>query len=171
MPSITVTFLFTDVEASTKPWERYPHAMQAAIARHDEILREVMDSSGGFVFKTVGDAFCVAFSSAPYALEAASWRNGRFSQRNGRTPCPCGYGWRCTLDPPKRGTATTLARLPGAGRRSRARPDRTRPAGVLGAPGVRARQHECGSILVAGESARDGPKPGRDVGTFLGNTL
>ena len=71
LPTGTVTFLFTDVEGSTNLWERYPLAMQAAIARHDEILREVMDASDGFVFKTVGDAFCVAFSSAPYALEAA----------------------------------------------------------------------------------------------------
>jgi predicted ATPase/class 3 adenylate cyclase len=70
-PTGTVTFLFTDVEGSTKLWERYPEAMGATMARHDEILREVMDSSDGFVFKTIGDAFCVAFSSAPYALEAA----------------------------------------------------------------------------------------------------
>ena len=64
LPTGTVTFLFTDVEGSTKQWERYPEAMQAAMARHDEVLREVMDSSGGYVFKTIGDAFCVAFSSA-----------------------------------------------------------------------------------------------------------
>jgi predicted ATPase/class 3 adenylate cyclase len=70
-PTGTVTFLFTDVEGSTKLWERYPDAMGATMARHDEILRQVMDSSDGFVFKTIGDAFCVAFSSAPYALEAA----------------------------------------------------------------------------------------------------
>jgi predicted ATPase/class 3 adenylate cyclase len=70
-PTGTVTFLFTDVEGSTKLWERYPEAMQATMARHDEVLREVMDSSGGYVFKTVGDAFCVAFSSASHALEAA----------------------------------------------------------------------------------------------------
>jgi predicted ATPase/class 3 adenylate cyclase len=71
LPTGTVTFLFTDVEGSTKLWGRYPEAMQATMARHDEVLREVMDSSGGFVFKTVGDAFCVAFSSASHALEAA----------------------------------------------------------------------------------------------------
>src|SRR5215218_9740223 len=40
-------------------------------ARHDDVLSGVMESSGGFVFKTVGDAFCVAFPSAPHALEAA----------------------------------------------------------------------------------------------------
>jgi predicted ATPase/class 3 adenylate cyclase len=71
LPTGTVTFLFTDVEGSTKLWGRYPEAMQATMARHDEVLREVMDSSGGYVFTTVGDAFCVAFSSASHALEAA----------------------------------------------------------------------------------------------------
>ena len=111
LPTGTVTFLFTDVEGSTKLWERYPEAMGATMARHDEILREVMDSSDGFVFKTVGDAFCVAFSSAPYALEAALAAQRCSSQRNGRRPDPCGCGWRCTLDPPTRGTATTLTRL------------------------------------------------------------
>src|SRR5829696_4729372 len=71
LPSGTVTFLFTDVEGSTKLWERYPQAMEASMARHDELLRGVMESSGGFVSKTIGDAFCVAFPSAPHALEAA----------------------------------------------------------------------------------------------------
>ena len=71
MPTGTVTFLFTDVEGSTRLWERYPEAMRTTMARHDELLREVMDSGGGYVFKTVGDAFCVAFSSASHALEAA----------------------------------------------------------------------------------------------------
>ena len=71
LPTGTVTFLFTDVEGSTKLWERYPEAMRASMARHDEVLLGVMESSGGFVFKTVGDAFCVAFPSAPHALEAA----------------------------------------------------------------------------------------------------
>jgi predicted ATPase/class 3 adenylate cyclase len=71
LPTGTVTFLFTDVEGSTKLWERYPQEMGANMARHDELLRTVMESSGGFVFKTIGDAFCVAFSSAPHALEAA----------------------------------------------------------------------------------------------------
>ncbi|MDQ4127773.1 MAG: tetratricopeptide repeat protein, partial [Actinomycetota bacterium] len=67
----TVTFLFTDVEGSTKLWERTSGAMSKAIARHDEILRNTMESHGGYVFKTVGDAFCVAFHAAPDALEAA----------------------------------------------------------------------------------------------------
>ena len=70
-PTGTVTFWFTDIEGSTKMWERSPHAMQTALARHDEILSDVMEERGGYVFKTVGDAFCCAFPTAPDALEAA----------------------------------------------------------------------------------------------------
>src|ERR687886_2614102 len=70
-PTGTVTFLFTDIEGSTRMWERSPQAMQAALSRHDEILRRVTQEREGYVFKTVGDAFCVAFSTAPDALEAS----------------------------------------------------------------------------------------------------
>ena len=38
LPSGTVTFLFTDIEGSTRLWEEHPEAMQAALARHDAIL-------------------------------------------------------------------------------------------------------------------------------------
>jgi class 3 adenylate cyclase len=70
-PTGTVTFLFTDIEGSTKMWERDVTAMQAALARHDEILRNAIEEHGGYVFKTVGDAFCAAFPTAPDAVEAA----------------------------------------------------------------------------------------------------
>jgi predicted ATPase/class 3 adenylate cyclase len=70
-PTGTVTFLFTDIEGSTRMWGRSPEAMRVALARHDEILREAIEAHGGYVFKTVGDAFCAAFSTAPDALEAA----------------------------------------------------------------------------------------------------
>jgi predicted ATPase/class 3 adenylate cyclase len=66
-----VTFLFTDIEGSTKMWERNPSVMQKALARHDDILQNATQSRGGHVFKTVGDAFCVAFSDASDAVEAA----------------------------------------------------------------------------------------------------
>jgi predicted ATPase/class 3 adenylate cyclase len=71
LPTGTVTFLFTDIEGSTRLWERDAQAMQAALVRHEEILRDAMESRGGYVFKTVGDAFCAAFRAAPDALEAA----------------------------------------------------------------------------------------------------
>src|ERR671921_1461741 len=71
LPTGTVTFLFTDIEGSTRLWERDPSAMQSALSHHDGILRSAVEDRGGLVFKTVGDAFCCAFSSAPEALGAA----------------------------------------------------------------------------------------------------
>lgn len=71
LPTGTVTFLFTDIEGSTTRWERHPASMQDAVARHDTLLKAVMDQYRGSVFKTVGDAFYVAFSSAHDALAAA----------------------------------------------------------------------------------------------------
>src|SRR5438876_9304783 len=71
LPSGTVTFLFTDIEGSTRRWEQYPEAMKAALARHDQILREAILAGGGYVFKTVGDAFCAAFAAPTDALAAA----------------------------------------------------------------------------------------------------
>ena len=70
-PTGTLTFLFTDIEGSTKLWERDSSAMQVALARHDEILRDAIEEHGGYVFKTVGDAFCCVFLTAPDALKAA----------------------------------------------------------------------------------------------------
>jgi class 3 adenylate cyclase len=70
-PTGTVTFLFTDIEGSSKLWEKNAPAMQAALARHDEILRDATEQHGGYVFKTVGDAFCCAFWTALDGLEAA----------------------------------------------------------------------------------------------------
>ena len=66
-----VTFLFTDIQGSTKLWEQYPAVMQVALARHDTILRQAIESHSGHVFKTVGDAFYAAFTNAPAALSAA----------------------------------------------------------------------------------------------------
>src|SRR5579871_657037 len=71
LPGGTVTFLFTDIEGSTRLWEEYPDAMRAALARHDELLRAAIQSNDGHVFKTGGDAFCAAFHTAPDALNAA----------------------------------------------------------------------------------------------------
>ena len=71
LPTGTVTFLFTAIEGSTKLWERSPNAMQRALARHDEILKEAVEGHDGYVFKTVGDAFCCAFRTASAALKAS----------------------------------------------------------------------------------------------------
>lgn len=70
-PTGTITFLFSDIEGSTKKWEKQPEAMRVALAEHDRMLREVFVAAGGYVFKTVGDAFCVAFDTAQAALGGA----------------------------------------------------------------------------------------------------
>jgi class 3 adenylate cyclase len=70
-PIGTLTFLFTDIEGSTRLWEHNALAMQAALARHDELLRWAIEEHGGYVFKTVGDAFCAVFPTVPDALQAA----------------------------------------------------------------------------------------------------
>jgi predicted ATPase len=70
-PSGVVTFLFTDVEGSTRRWENDADAMRAALAAHDEVLRRVIEAQGGFVFKHTGDGVCAAFGSPKAAVDAA----------------------------------------------------------------------------------------------------
>jgi predicted ATPase/class 3 adenylate cyclase/Tfp pilus assembly protein PilF len=71
LPTCTITFLFTDIEGSTIRWERSPEQMSLALARHDEILRSSLESWGGAIFKTVGDAFYATFATAGAAISAA----------------------------------------------------------------------------------------------------
>ena len=70
-PTGTITFLFSDIEGSSKKWDQQPDAMRVALGAHDRMLRETFEACGGFVFKTVGDAFCVAFDTASEALTGA----------------------------------------------------------------------------------------------------
>jgi predicted ATPase/class 3 adenylate cyclase len=71
-PSGTVTFLFTDIEGSTRLWERAPVAMQSALEAHDRMVKEAVESCGGYVFATGGDGFAAAFPRAGDALRAAA---------------------------------------------------------------------------------------------------
>src|SRR6476619_3331461 len=70
-PTGTVTFLFTDIEGSTKRWESDPAAMRAAFSREEAILRHAIAANGGYAYKMIGDAFQAAFPTAPQALQAA----------------------------------------------------------------------------------------------------
>jgi class 3 adenylate cyclase len=70
-PSGTVTFLFTDIEGSTRRWEADPEGMRSALAAHDEVLRSAVEAGGGWLFKHTGDGVCVAFASARDAVVAA----------------------------------------------------------------------------------------------------
>ena len=71
LPSGTVTFLFTDVEGSTRLWATDRTGMEAAIGRQWAIIRDAVESEGGALYKTVGDGTQSAFGSAPRALAAA----------------------------------------------------------------------------------------------------
>jgi predicted ATPase/class 3 adenylate cyclase len=70
-PSGVVTFLFTDVEGSTRRWEADADGMRAALAAHDEVLRSAIKSHDGFLFKHTGDGVCAAFGSPRSAVDAA----------------------------------------------------------------------------------------------------
>jgi len=67
-----VVFLFSDIEGSTARWDLRRDAMQAALRRHDALVRSAIERYDGYVFKTVGDAFCATFATVDAALRAAS---------------------------------------------------------------------------------------------------
>jgi predicted ATPase/class 3 adenylate cyclase len=71
LPTGTVTFLFTDIEGSTRLWEERPEDMRALIAHHDKRLRMAIEANGGYVFATGGDGFAAAFGRAADAVAAA----------------------------------------------------------------------------------------------------
>ncbi len=82
-PTGTVTFLFTDIEGSTRMWDEEPDAMTGALARHDEIMQSVVERHSGFIFKHTGDGVCAVFQNPTDALEAglavqASFRTEAF---------------------------------------------------------------------------------------------
>ena len=70
LPSGTVTFLFSDIEGSTRFWQEKPDAMAISHARHDAILREAIEFNHGYVFQIVGDSFSAAFHNAIDGLRA-----------------------------------------------------------------------------------------------------
>src|SRR5690242_8324450 len=72
LPSGTVTFLFTDVEGSTRRWERHPTAMPALLERRNGLLRVAIEQSNGRVFRTAGDAICAVFATASDAVASAA---------------------------------------------------------------------------------------------------
>ena len=70
-PSGVVTFLFTDVEGSTRRWEADADEMRLALTAHDEVLRGVIEAHGGWLFKHTGDGVCAAFASPKSAVDSA----------------------------------------------------------------------------------------------------
>src|SRR6476620_1272859 len=82
-----VTFLFTDIEGSTRRWETDADAMRSALASHDDLLRETVAAHDGWLFKHTGDGVCAAFASPRAAVETAV-----AAQRNLELPVRMGIG-------------------------------------------------------------------------------
>ena len=66
-----MTFLFTDLEGSTRLWEEQPDAMREALTAHDAIVRGAIEAHGGLVVSEMGDGMAAAFTSATEAVHAA----------------------------------------------------------------------------------------------------
>src|SRR5690349_1673187 len=66
-----LTFLFTDIEGSTRRWEADAESMRMAIDAHNTVLREAVELNGGTVFNYTGDGMCAVFASPCSAVEAA----------------------------------------------------------------------------------------------------
>jgi len=71
IPTGNVTFLFTDIEGSTKLSQEFPDMLPAALEKHNTILSKAIESNNGFIFEIIGDAFCCAFRNAGDAVKAA----------------------------------------------------------------------------------------------------
>ncbi|MBC8140206.1 MAG: adenylate/guanylate cyclase domain-containing protein [Armatimonadetes bacterium] len=70
-PNGTITFLFSDIEGSTRLWEAHPDAMRLAVARHDFLLRQAVQENNGYLFKTTGDGIAAAFAVAAHGVATA----------------------------------------------------------------------------------------------------
>ncbi len=81
-PTGTIAFLFSDIEGSAARWERNRETMDAAVKRHDACLHAAMAAHDGYVFKTVGDAFCVAFARVSDAVAACADANAALSAQD-----------------------------------------------------------------------------------------
>jgi class 3 adenylate cyclase len=106
-PSGVVTFLFTDIEGSTRRWEADADAMRAALLAHDDVLRTAIESHGGYLFSHTGDGVVAAFTSPKSAVDAAiaaqqtlelpvrkGWRQAKRSCGMGTTSERCSTGPR-----------------------------------------------------------------------------
>ena len=76
-----MTFLFTDIEGSTRLWEDEPDAMRAALALHDGLVRDAIEAQGGRVVKSTGDGAFAAFASPERGGRAAVGCAGRAGGR------------------------------------------------------------------------------------------
>src|SRR5947209_6130648 len=90
LPTGTVTFLFTDIEGSTRLWEEHPDAAREALARHDRLVEEIVERNGGSVVRPrgEGDSRFAVFSRATGAVSAAAELQIALQNEPWRTPVP-----------------------------------------------------------------------------------
>ncbi len=70
-PTGNVTFLFTDIEGSTRLAQEFPESLHTALEKHHAIVQNAIESNNGFAFEIVGDSFCCAFENTEDAVKAA----------------------------------------------------------------------------------------------------
>ncbi|MEO8664400.1 MAG: tetratricopeptide repeat protein [Ignavibacteria bacterium] len=70
-PTGYITFLFTDIEGSTKLAQKFPHTVQDILKHHHTIVNDIVESNTGYIFKKIGDAYCISFNDACDAVKAS----------------------------------------------------------------------------------------------------
>src|SRR5947209_3182702 len=115
LPSGTVTFLFTDIEGSTRLWEQHPEAMEVALARHDELAARILPRHGGLLIKHrgEGDSLFAVFARAADAVAAATELQRALTAEP--WPAPMSVGSRQSAVPTggnAESSALALSRLP-----------------------------------------------------------
>ena len=93
LPTGTVTFLFTDIEGSTRLVQELGEEWAELVARHDEILRAAIASGGGTEVRTEGDAFFAVFATAAGAVNAVVGAQRAFAGE----PWPEGHAIRVRM--------------------------------------------------------------------------
>jgi class 3 adenylate cyclase len=84
LPHGVVTFVFSDIEGSTRLWETDADGMRLSLARHDEIVQREIAAVGGHRFKHTGDGFGAAFESVSAGIDAAAGVARAMDRRPGR---------------------------------------------------------------------------------------
>ncbi len=112
LPTGTVTFLFTDIEGSTRLLEAEQEAYRAALARHDALIRQAVVAHGGVVFQQAGDGFSRGVREPDAGACGRRWTaRRRSSASRGARPASSACGWRCT---PARSSCARAASTSGS---------------------------------------------------------
>lgn len=88
VPLGRVTFLFTDIQGSTRLWEDDPAGMKASLEIHDAVMSDVIDRHGGYLVKSMGDGVMAAFADPAAAARAAIDAQAELGRRDWPLPRP-----------------------------------------------------------------------------------